>query len=154
MVAFDGLFCGVQTVGVTNVPVTLTSPAAFVPTPSPGPTQSQNRVLRFTGVMTGNVRITFPIPGVYVIENRTTGNFVLSFQGVTATEVIAVDQGDSVEISNDGANVRFINLGRVGKLEFWGGISAMPAWIAACTVKPYLWADGTVYNFSDYPALF
>lgn len=153
MVAIDGLFCGVQAVAVTNVPVTLTSPAGFVPTPSPGPTQSQNRVLRFTGVMTGDVRVTLPIPGVYVIDNRTTGNFVLSFQGVTATEVVAVEQGGCTEIYNDGVNVRFINLGRVGELEFWGGIIAMPAWVAQCTVKPYLWADGTIYNFTDFPAL-
>lgn len=153
MVALDGLLGGVQTVSLTNVPVTLTSPPGFVPTPSPGPTESQNRVLRFTGALTGNVRVTLPLPGAYLIDNRTTGNFVVSFQGVTDTEVVAVDQGSIVEIYNDGANVRFVNLGRVGQLEFWGGISAMPAWVAACTVKPYLYSDGTVYNFSDYPWL-
>ena len=153
MVALDGMLGGVQTIGLTNVPVTLTAPAGFTATPSPGPTESQNRVLRFTGVLTGNVRVTLPLPGAYLIDNRTTGNFVVSFQGVTATEVVAVDQGSIVEIYNDGANVRFVNLGRVGQLEFWGGVSAMPAWVAACTVKPYLYADGTVYNFSDFPWL-
>lgn len=156
MVAIDGLFCGVQTVSVTNAPVTLTSPAGFVPTPSPGPTQSQNRVLRFTGVMTGDVRITLPIPGVYVIDNKTTGAFVLSFQGLTATEVIAVKQGTIEEVYNDGANVRFIGLGKVGELEFWGGqlaLTVMPAWVQACTMKPYVLADGAVHNFSDFPYL-
>jgi len=118
MVAIDGLIGGVQTIGVTNVPVTLTAPAGFVATPSPGPTQSQNRVLRFTGVLSANVRITLPLPGSYLIDNRTTGNFVLSFQGVTATEVVGVEQGAIVEIYNDGANVRFVNLGRVGSMEF------------------------------------
>jgi microcystin-dependent protein len=72
---------------------------------------------------------------------------------VTATEVVGIDQGSIVEIYNDGANVRFVNLGKVGELEFWGGISAIPAWVAACTVRPYLYNDGTVYNFSDYPWL-
>lgn len=153
MVALDGFIGGVQQVAVTNAPVTLTAPAGFTATPTPGPTQSQNRVLRFTGVMTGNVRITLPLPGSYLIDNRTTGAFVLSFQGVTATEVVAIEQGAIVEIYNDGANVRFVNLGRVGSMEFWGGVSVMPAWVAACTVKPFLYADGTVYNFSDFPYL-
>jgi len=153
MVAIDGLIGGVQTIGVTNVPVTLTAPAGFVATPSPGPTQSQNRVLRFTGVLSANVRITLPLPGSYLIDNRTTGNFVLSFQGVTATEVVGIEQGAIVEIYNDGANVRFVNLGRVGSMEFWGGIIAMPAWVLACTVPPYLLCDGTVSNFSAFPYL-
>lgn len=155
MVAIDGMLAGVQTIGVTNLPVTLTVPAGFTATPSPGPTQSQNRVLRFTGVMTGNVRITLPLPGAYLIDNRTTGAFVLSFQGVTATEVVAVDQGSIVEIYNDGANVRFVNLGKVGEMEFWAGITALPAWVNACTVAPYLPCDGSTlnYNFSDFPYL-
>lgn len=151
-VALDGFIGGVQTIGVTNAPVMLTAPAGAI-TPSPGPTQAQNRVLRFTGVMTADVRITLPLPGAYLIDNRTTGAFVLTFQGVTATEVIAVDQGNIVEIYNDGANVRYVNLGKVGALEFWGGISAMPAWVGECTVAPYLLCDGTVYNYSQFPYL-
>ena len=155
MVAIDGLFCGVQTIGLTNVNVLLTSPAGFVPTPTPGPTQSQNRVLRFTGVMTGDVRVTLPIPGVYVIDNRCTGiNFTLTLQGLTATEVLGVAQGACVEVYNDGANVRLVNGGQAGKLEFWGALVAMPGWVQQSTVKPYLWCDGTIYNAVDFPALF
>jgi len=155
MVAIDGLFCGVQTIGLTNVNVLLTSPAGFVPTPTPGPTQSQNRVLRFTGVMTGDVRVTLPIPGVYVIDNRCTGiSFTLTLQGITATEVLGVAQGACVEVYNDGANVRLINAGQAGKLEFWGALSAMPGWVQQSTVKPFLWCDGTIYNAVDFPALF
>lgn len=153
MISFDGFIGGIQTIGLTNVPVTLTSPAGFAATPSPGPTQSENRVLRFTGVLTGNVRVMLPLPGSYLIDNRTTGNFVLSIQGVTATEVVGIEQGSIVEIYNDGANVRFINLGRVGELVFLGGETTLPAWISACTVKPFLTADGTVYNIADYPWL-
>lgn len=154
MVAIDGMIAGVQTVSVSSVPVTLTSPAAFVPTPSAGPTQSQNRVLRFTGTLTANVAVTLPIPGAYIIENLTTGNFVLSFRGVTATEVIGTPQGERVEIYNDGANVRFVNLARLGAVEMWAGLSAMPAWVAACTVPPYLLCDGTAtHTFAIYPNL-
>jgi microcystin-dependent protein len=155
MVVIDGYIGGIQTVAVTNSPVTLTSPAGFTATPSPGPTEAQNRVLRFTGAMTGNVPVTLPLPGVYVIENLTTNNFILSFRGaVAATEVVAVDQGERQTIYNDGSNVRFVDLGgRVGQIEMWAGLTAMPAWVAACTKPPYLLCDGSVYNFSDYPYL-
>jgi microcystin-dependent protein len=158
-VALDGYLCGVQAISVSNVPVTLTKPtqtdgSTYNPTPGPGPTQAQNRVLRFTGVLTANVRVTLPLPGVYEIENLTTGNFVLSFQGVTATEVVGTPQGEIVHIYNDGANVRFVSLARMGVMEHWVGISAMPAWVTACTKQPYLPCDNvTTYNFSDYPYL-
>lgn len=153
MSAVDGLFGGVQTISVGAVPVTLTSPAGFAPTPGSGPVQSQNRVLRFTGVLSADVTVTLPLPGAYIIENLTTGNFVLSFRGITATEVVGTPQGERLEIYNDGANVRFVGMARVGAMEMWAGLSAMPAWVAACTVKPYLLCDTTVYNISDYVAL-
>jgi microcystin-dependent protein len=155
MVAIDGFIGGVQTVAVTGAaPVTLTAPAGFTATPTPGPTQSQNRVLRFTGVLTANQVITLPLPGVYVVENLTTGNFVLSFRGVTATEVVGIQQGDRVTIYNDGANVRFVDLGKMGMMEFWAGLTALPAWVAACTVPPYLLCDGiATYTFSQFPYL-
>lgn len=154
MIAIDGLIGGVQTIALTNTPVTLTSPAGFLATPTPGPTQSQNRVLRFTGALSANVTITLPLPGVYVIDNLTTGNFVLSFRGNTVTEVVAVDQGERQTIYNDGANVRFVDLGgRIGQTEMWAGLSAMPAWVGACTKRPYLLCDGAIYNFSDFPYL-
>jgi microcystin-dependent protein len=60
---------------------------------------------------------------------------------------------EEVRIYNNGTNVRFVNLGRIGHTEIWAGLSAMPAWVGACTVPPYLLCDGTVYNFSTYPYL-
>lgn len=153
MVSIDGFIAGVQTIAVSNAPVTLTKPAGFTPTPGAGPTQSQNRVLRFTGVLSANVEITLPLPGFYAIDNQTTGAFVLSFRGVTATEVIGAPPGEITEIYNDGVNVRFVNLARRAAMEMWAGLTAMPAWVTACTVDPYLLCDGAVYNFSDYPGL-
>lgn len=156
MIAIDGLFGGVATIAVTGAaPITLTAPAGFTATPTPGPTQSQNRVLRFTGVLVANQQITLPLPGVYVIDNNTTGNFVLTFRGaVAATEVVAAPQGDHVTIFCDGSNVRFVDLGKVGDMEFWTGLTAMPAWVSACTVPPYLLCDGTAtYLFSQFPYL-
>lgn len=153
MVAIDGLFCGVQTVAVSNVNVTLTKPAGFTPTPSPGPTQSQNAVLRFTGVLTASIVITLPIPGRYVVENLTTGNFQLQLQSVAPGQVIGLPQGSQHTIINDGVNIKFVNLGKVGDLEFWAGVTSMPVWTGFCTVPPYLLADGSIYNFSTFPYL-
>lgn len=150
--AIDGYFGGVQTISVSSAPLTLTAPSGTV-TAGGGPTQAQNAVLRFTGTLTANVTVTLPLPGYYVIENLTTGNFLLIFQAFTATQIIAVDQGMIQHIYNDGANVRFVNLGEVGKIEMWAGISTMPAWVTACTVPPYVLNDGTIYNFSTYPYL-
>lgn len=154
-VALDGFQGGVQTIGVAASPITLSVPAGFTATPSAGPTQAQNAVLRFTGVQTANVTITLPMPGYYIVENLLTGNvgWVLQFQAVTATQIISVDRGMCQHIYNDGANVRFVNLGKPCEMEFWAGYTAMPAWVSNCTVPPYLLCDGSIYNFSTYPVL-
>lgn len=152
LVALDGALWGVQTISVSSTNVILTSPS-FTPTPSAGPTQCQNAVLAFTGALTANVQVTLPIPGFYIIDNQTTGAFVLSFRAIGAGKVIGVAPGEVQHIYNDGTNVKFANLGRVGATEIWAGYSAIPAWVAACTTKPYLLCDGSVYNYSDYPAL-
>lgn len=153
-VAIDGMLCGVQSISLSNVPVTLTSEAGFTATPGAGPTQSQNRVLRLSGTLSADVTITLPIPASYVVENLTTGNFDVILRGVTATEVIAVPQGEQVNVYNDGARVRFVGLGRVGQMDHWAGISAMPSWVGKCTVPPYLLADGTASHLiATYPYL-
>ena len=154
-VAIDGYHGGIQIISVSNAPITLTSPAGFTPTPGGGPTQAQNAVLRFTGALTANVQVTLPLPGPISIENLTTGAFVLSFRAIGSGQVIAIDQGRIQTIYNDGTNVRFVNLsGEIGETKIWAGRSAMPAWVTACTVPPYLLCDGTIYNASTYPYLF
>jgi microcystin-dependent protein len=153
--AIDSYFGGIQTISASNTPIVLTSPAGLTPTPSAGPTQSQNAVLRITGTLTGAVQVTLPLPGFMIVENLTTGAFVLSFRAIGVGEVIAIPQGGLMHIYNDGTNVRFVKgLAEFpGKLDFMGGVSAVPAWISSCTVAPFLIADGSVYNFSTYPAL-
>lgn len=152
-VAIDGMLCGVQTITLGSSPVTLTAETGFTATPGAGPTQSQNRVLRFSGVLTANVTVTLPIPASYLCENLCTGNFTVTLRGVTATEVVCLPPGEIVEVYNDGANVRFVGLGRMGEMEHWAGISSMPAWVTGCTKRPYLLCDDTVYNIADYPFL-
>jgi len=154
MVAIDGMLGGVATVGLSNTNVTLTKPAASI-APTAGPFQSQNSVLQFTGVLTSNVTVTLPLPGKQLIANFTTGNFVVSFRAVGSGAVIATPQGSVMEVYNDGTDVRFV--GNVssypGKQEFLSGVSALPAWMSACTTSPFLLADGTIKIIADFPSL-
>lgn len=154
MTAIDGMFGGVATVSLTNTNVTLTSPSATI-SPTAGPNQSQNAIIVLNGTLTGNVQITMPLPGIQRFYNATTGNFVVTLAAASAGNVVGIPQGVMTEVFNDGTNVYFCNLGGYpGKMEFMGGVSVVPAWITACTVKPYLLADTTIYNASGYPILF
>jgi len=153
--AIDGYFGGVQTISVNSSTITLTAPGGSS-TPSGGPTQAQNAVLRFTGALTSNQFVVLPMPGYYIVENLATGNpgFVLAFKSLTGGgRQICVDYGETIHIYNDGVNVKFVNFGRIGHIEMWAGLSAMPSWVNACSLPPYLLCDGGTYNFSDFPYL-
>lgn len=150
--AIDGYFGGVVTITLTNAPVTLTAPSG-VTTPGAGPFQSQNRILKFTGTLTSNVQVTLPLPGEYTIQNLTVGNFVVTFAAASAGNVISTPQGSVMHVWNDGSNVYLVKNVIPGALTFLGGVAAVPSWISACTIPPYLLCDGSVYNFSVYPAL-
>lgn len=150
--AIGGMLGGLVTKSLTNANVTLTAPAGVV-TPGAGPTESQNAILRFTGTLTGNCIITIPLPGFYIAENLcTVGAFYVQVRGATATQVIGLPPGQAVQIYNDGANVRFVGMPAVGTPTMLP-VAAVPAWISACTVRPWLVMDGTVYNTADYPTL-
>lgn len=153
MVAIDGLFAGVQTISVSNVSVLLTSPAGFTPTPSPGPTQSQNAVISFTGVQTADVTVTLPLPGRYIVQNMATGNFLLGLRAIGSGQTICLPQGSQHTIFCDGTNVKFVDLGKAGDMELWAGLTALPTWVTSSSVPPYVLCDGTVYNFATFPYL-
>lgn len=149
--ALDGFLGGVQIISASNANIILTAPSGSI-TPSGGPTQAQNAVLRFTGVLTGNVQVMLPLPGYIIIENLTTGAFVLSFAAAASGQIIGIEQGVTQRIYNDGTNVRFVNLPTVGSyLDICD--ATVPAWITACTVPPYLNCDGTTFNATTYPYL-
>lgn len=150
--AIDGMFGGVGTISLTNANLSLTAPAGTI-VPTTGPFQSQNRILKFTGALTGNVVVGLPLPGKYTIQNLTTGNFVVQFQAIGAGKVVSTPQGSIMDIWNDGTDVWLVKNQIPGAMTFLGGVFAVPAWVAACSIPPYLVADGTVYNTSAYPAL-
>lgn len=150
--AIDGFLGGVQTVSLSGGLVTLTSPAGTI-TPSAGPTQSQNAVIRFTGTLTSNVQVTLPLPGPMIIENLTTGPFFLNLKSAGAGEIISVDQGIAQRIYNDGTNVRFVDLPPIGSyLDI--AQSTVPSWITSCSKPPFLLCNGAAFNTATYPYLF
>lgn len=150
--AIDGLFAGAQTIAVSNAPVTLTAPAGAV-TPGAGPFQSLNRFLFFTGTLTANVRVRFPLPGQYVVINNTTGNFVLSFETPAVGQIVAVPQGGVFEVINNGTDCLFAKNRPPGELMFVAGITTLPTWMTSCSKVPYLICDGSIFNISSYPGL-
>lgn len=151
-VAIDGLFGGVTTVALSSAPVVLTAPAGSI-TPSAGPTQAQNAVVKFTGALSNSLNVTLPLPGRYVVDNRcgNLASFVVVLRAVNSGEVIGIPPGTS-QVYCDGTNVRFVGLPDVGTIKMWFG-STIPLWCQGCTNTPWFGCDGSTFNGSQYPAL-
>lgn len=151
----DGKFGGSLNISLSGATtVTLTGPAGAI-TPGAGPTQQQNQFLKFSGAQTGNALFLMSLPGTYTIINQCTGTTAyLQFAPSTGTGTfIGVPQGKATPIYFDGTNVDFLNPQDPGTAYDLHGVNAVPLWMQACKVRPYLQKDGTVYNVSDYPAL-
>lgn len=137
----DSAFGAVTALALSNSPVTLTD------------SQAQASVLRFSGVLTANVAVTIPatIRKFWIVENLTTGAFVVTLTNGSG-QVVGLPPGDGVQVYSDGTDVKFVNLGRVGQPSFWY-TSALPAWVLACSVPPYLIMDGASFSAVTWPAL-
>lgn len=151
--ALDGFQGGMATIGVTSgVSFTLTVPAGSV-TPTPGPTQAQNAILRFTGAIASFVQAVLPLPGYYIIDNRCTGAGLLTISSATVTsQIICISPGGVQHIYNSGSEVNFVNLQPVGSYLDVAG-STVPTWITASTKPPFLLCDGSTFSAVTYPAL-
>jgi microcystin-dependent protein len=153
--ALDGLIGGVQAFSLSGATsILLTAPSGSI-TPGAGPTQSQNKLLRFTGSMTGTAFVNIPLPGLYVIDNQTTGTTYPLVIGAATTlgDSIGIPQGEKTHIFCDGTNCDYVGLARTGSyLDL--AVATTPVWIRACTVAPYLVCDGTQnYSVATFPAL-
>jgi len=119
--------------------------------------QFQCYQITFSSTLTGSVAITFPstFTGPYSVNNICTGSsaFIITLKTTIAGgQIVACPPGELVDVVNDGTNLKFRNLGRVGSYMDYAG-SSVPAWIAGCTVPPYLNCDGTAFSSVTYPAL-
>lgn len=138
-VILDAVFGSVTSKGLTNANVTLSA------------TEAQVSVLRFSGALSGNVAINVgAVIKSWIVENTCTGGFVVTMTGGSGN-VVGVPPGSS-QVYWDGTNVSFVNLGKIGEYWDYGG-SAVPAWVAACSVPPYLLCDGSTFSSGTYPLL-
>jgi hypothetical protein len=133
------------TIGLNNANVTLSSP------------QYQASTIIFNSTLTGSVNITFPstFTGPYIIQNLCTGTSAFTVTLLTTIaggQAIACPPGDSFNVINDGTNIKFHNIGRVGTYWDYAG-SSVPNWVSGCTVAPWLNCDGTTFSSATFPQL-
>jgi len=153
--ALDGILGGFSTISLSVATTFALSNNTASLTPGAGPNQSSNALLKFTGTLAGNVIVQFSVPGFYIIHNAcTVATFSLKLSPSTGTgNSIGVPPGQKIHVFFDGTDMDFVNQPPVGSAMDLHGVTALPAWMSACTVLPYLIKDGTVYNVSTYPAL-
>lgn len=115
-------------------------------------TESRVATLRFTGVLLGNVTITIGANAIksWNVENLTTGLFTITLSGASGN-VIGLPPG-SCQAVWDGTNVSFINRQMIGEYLDYPS-TAVPAWVGACTVPPYLHCNGGSFSAVTYPIL-
>ena len=161
--ATDSLFGNVANIGLTSVPVTLTLPPNSGASWN-GPYQSQSALLNLTGAITASCAITVPRAGYFIVWNQCTSGSSGFLAGATAGSffvqlttgsgnVIGVPPGKKCHVFSDGTNMDFVNMPDAGTRLDLHGVTAMPSWMTACTVLPYLIRDGSIYNNTAYPAL-
>jgi microcystin-dependent protein len=151
----DGLFGGVTNIPLsvaTNITLTM---ATGTPTPSAGPYQSSNALIRFSGSLTGNAGIFFPRPGYYVVENTcTVGNFVVQLApGNLTGRIVCAPPGQKIHVFYDGTHMDYANMPAVGTLADWC-LATTPPWVNNCSVPPWLLCNGATYSTATFPQLF
>jgi microcystin-dependent protein len=135
----------IATIGLNNSNVVLSA------------AQFRSKQITFNSTLTGSVTITFPTSFTksYEIQHLCTGSsaFIITLTTTAAGgQAICAAPGETIDCFNDGTNLKFKNLDRIGKYWDYGG-SSVPAWVSACTVPPYLNCDGTAFSAATYPAL-
>jgi microcystin-dependent protein len=132
---------GIVTKSLSNVNVTLTADEA------------RAMLLVLTGTMTGNVTITSPVQGIFMVRNYTTGNFKVTLQytgGVGAT--VIPPQGCCRTVISDATNGMFaVGLDAPGTYkETAVGTSALPQDLTG----EYVLCDASAISRTTYAQLF
>lgn len=153
--AIDGMLGGFATISLSSATTFALSVPSGSLTPGAGPTQSQNSLLKFTGTLTGNAVVQFALPGFYIVQNScVVGGFYIQLAPSAGTgNAIGAPPGRKVHVFYDGIDMDYVDMPEVGAALDLHGATTVPPWMTACTVRPYLLKDGTVYTSSVYPAL-
>lgn len=88
----DSNLGGIVSKSLTSINVTL------------DPEESQNALLRLTGVLTGNVVVTTECLGFFFVENATTGSSTVTVRNSSIATSTAVPQGGRVLVFSDSSN--------------------------------------------------
>jgi hypothetical protein len=150
--AMLGRFTTISVSGATTVALSASTTAL---TPGAGPFQQSNRMVRFTGAQLGTATYGFSVPGDYIIDNQCTGTtFPLVLAPASGTgNSIGVPSGRKTQVFFDGTGMDFVSEPIPGTALDLHGVTALPVWMRACTVQPYLVKDGSIYSATTYPAL-
>lgn len=140
------LVCGsITSISLNNSNVTLSAP------------QFQSKQLTFVSTLTGSVTITFPtsFKKSYEIQNLCSGSssFTITLATTAGGQVICAPPGEIVDVVNDGSNLKYKNLGRIGSYMDWAGGSNVPTWVSGCSIPPYLDCNGQAFSSAVYPVL-
>lgn len=136
---------GIQTFSAAAGSVVLSAP------------QFQANELVIVSTLIASITLTLPtsFKKPYSVYHLATGSSAFTITLATTAaggQAIAVPPGEVTDILNEGNNIRFRNLGRVGSYVDYAG-SSIPNWVTGCTVPPYLNTDGTTFSSATYPIL-
>jgi microcystin-dependent protein len=161
-ITLDAAVSGTTTVTLSNLNVVLVRPTYPTdPNPASATNSVQNLRLLLTGTLSANVAVSIPsgIPGMWLIDNQTTGSAFTVTVNTTAGGSIGVTplRGYLSYIFSDGTNVRYADSGPIqeaitaiqtippGAMMQFAGLVAPSGWLLC---------DGTAVSRTTYAALF
>ena len=153
--ALDGILGGVTTIALSSgTTILLTVPSTGSVSAGAGPNQSENALIKFTGSLTGNVAISFTLPGFYIVNNQCiVGTSWLAAQPASGGGyVIGLPPGRKTHIFFDGTDMDYVDMPEVASFMDMA-VSTTPPWMQICTVQPWIPCDGSVLNVNNYTAL-
>jgi microcystin-dependent protein len=155
--ALDGILGGNVSIALAAATtLLLTVPATGSVSPTAGPNQSQNALIKFSGTLTGNAVIQVTLPRIYTFDTTalTVATSYVQVAPASGTgTAVGLPPGEVTRVSYDGTNVKLVGLGRVGSYLDLAVATTQP-WMSACTGGlPYIPCDGATYTASVYPAL-
>lgn len=152
MVIIDTAFGGTVSIDLSAGSVTLST------------AQVRQASLIFNGNLPGNVTVTIPAIGSGPLAGRNMsllnncGNSslysIVFMSTVAASKSIGLPPQEVVDVFVNGntGGIRYRNLGHIGS-EWQHAGSSVPNWVSACSVPPYLLADGSAFSSAVYSAL-
>jgi hypothetical protein len=162
--AYDSMFSNVSTLTLGSANVTLSVPpnsgASWA-----GPYQSQSALINMTGTITTNLTITIPCAGFFLFWNQCLSSsgiyagsintaFNITLASAAPGSVIGARPGRPFWVFCDGVNVNYIDEHPTGMTQEWFlQNQALPSWVTGCTTFPWIIADHSTYNNSQFPVL-